>query len=497
MKKILIGLLILKLTTSSCWLNSYGRGAGQPLTQCKSNKDKDGALCYKKCKSGYKGIGPVCWQNCPRGFPDHGAFCGKPGPYGRGAGYAIWDKSKCQRRNKQGCEKNGLMYYPKCRIGFHAVGCCICSPNCTAGQTDIGVSCAKKSYGRGVGEPLQCSSSQEQDGLLCYKKCKAGYDGVGPVCWNTCPAKTVKCGLLCVDSKPECTSEVISISSSVLVAVGATILIPFSGGASAAIAAAIVAGGSAGGSAVALTKDICKATTPTPKPPAGCKPGWTKIAGSAMNISVYSKSLSYVTNSKDHIYQKTSNSWKKLSGAAKDIAVGANRSVWVIGTNKEGGGYGIYRQNRNSWTKIPGSAVRIAVAPNGRAWVVNKNDYIYRYNGKSWQKMSGRAKDIGIGADGSVWVIGTNVEGGGFGIYKFNGKNGWKKVAGSAVRIAVGPNGKPWVVNKNDHIYKYHGSGWTKLPGAAKDIGVGVDGKAWVIGTNKEGGGYGIYRYNC
>ena len=40
--------------------------------------------------------------------------------------------------------------------------------------------------------------------------------------------------------------------------------------------------------------------------------------------------------------------------------------------------------------------------------------------------MSGAAKDIGI--DGrKVWVVGTNKEGGGYGIYKYNGNNRWIK----------------------------------------------------------------------
>ena len=48
----------------------------------------------------------------------------------------------------------GLVMYPKCKEGFHNVGCCICSPTCPNGFTDIGVSCQKPSdYGRGVGYP--------------------------------------------------------------------------------------------------------------------------------------------------------------------------------------------------------------------------------------------------------------------------------------------------------------------------------------------------------
>ena len=37
---------------------------------------------------------------------------------------------------------------------------------------------------------------------------------------------------------------------------------------------------------------------------------------------------------------------------------------------------------------------------------------------------------------------------------------------------------------------------WQKMKGSGKDIGVGTSGIPWVIGTNKEGGGYGIYKWN-
>jgi len=66
----------------------------------------------------------------------------KPKAYGRGAGYVIWEKDKCEREHPDtGCEKSGAIWYPKCRSGFHPFGCCICSPNCEYGMIDVGISC--------------------------------------------------------------------------------------------------------------------------------------------------------------------------------------------------------------------------------------------------------------------------------------------------------------------------------------------------------------------
>lgn len=200
-----------------CWRDSYGRGVGTIPGTCELYQEKSGLLCYPKCKKGYTGVAFVCWQDCPPGFKDHGAFCAKPGPYGRGAGFP-WKfgdkafslkgaKKRCEKRHGS-CEKNGAIYYPKCKKGFHPVGCCVCSPDCPPGMKDIGVSCAKKSYTRSTHTP-NCGPGKEYDAGLCYKKCKPGYEGVGPVCWGSCPpSHPVNCGASCARSSGECASAV-------------------------------------------------------------------------------------------------------------------------------------------------------------------------------------------------------------------------------------------------------------------------------------------------
>jgi len=60
--------------------------------------------------------------------------------------------------------------------------------------------CWKASYGRGVGKPIHdCPdpSFPDKSGLLCYPRCKEGFKGVGPVCWETCPATFTDTGAFC------------------------------------------------------------------------------------------------------------------------------------------------------------------------------------------------------------------------------------------------------------------------------------------------------------
>ncbi|EAR97486.1 hypothetical protein TTHERM_00437350 (macronuclear) [Tetrahymena thermophila SB210] len=132
-----------------------------------------GAIMYPKCDNGFFNVGCcLCASQCPPGFRDDGFFCAKPSAYGRGAGYP-WQfgdafnldnaTKRCEKDNSQGCEQNGLIIYPKCQQGFHNFGCCICSPDCPSGTVDIGVSCTKPVYGRGVGFPMyydDCSNKK-------------------------------------------------------------------------------------------------------------------------------------------------------------------------------------------------------------------------------------------------------------------------------------------------------------------------------------------------
>jgi len=122
---------------------------------CPRGTVKQVGLCYPPCREEFRGVGPICWGVCPPGFTDFGISCVKPKPYGRGAGHI--SKERCERSDdhgakEYGCEKYGLLWYPRCAPNHHNFGCCICSPNCPHGFTDTGEFCTKPSYGRGAGK---------------------------------------------------------------------------------------------------------------------------------------------------------------------------------------------------------------------------------------------------------------------------------------------------------------------------------------------------------
>jgi hypothetical protein len=183
--------------------------------------------------------------------------------------------------------------------------------------------------------------------------------------------------------------------------------------------------------------------------------------------------------------------WDLLPGKARDIGVGANGTVWVIGTAAAPGGYSIHRWTGSAWQRIAGGAVRIDVDGAGNAWIVNNAGDICRWTGSSWQKLPGKARDIGVDANGRAWVIGTAAAPGGYTIHRWTG-SAWQRIAGGAMRIDVDGAGNAWIVNSTGAICRWTGSSWQKLPGQARDIGVGANGTAWIIGWDAVKGGYSI-----
>lgn len=130
-------------------------------------------------------------------------------------------RSRCERDNggPGTCEMNGLIFYPKCRSGYSAFGCCICRPpvpNCPSLGLNPGIdlSCARKII---IGDPIpmSCASGKYYDAGLCYVQCKSGYNGVGPVCWGQPPSGWVNCGMGAAKDSATCAKIIFSQVASV------------------------------------------------------------------------------------------------------------------------------------------------------------------------------------------------------------------------------------------------------------------------------------------
>jgi len=225
---------------------------------------------------------------------------------------------------------------------------------------------------------------------------------------------------------------------------------------------------------------------------------WTGVDGAAVRVASSPDGQPWVINQAGAIWRRTrgptgyaDGTWQPVPGgrSARDIAVGADGSVWIIDTTPgaAGQGYGIERLMNaavGAWKAMLGpEAVAIAVGPDGQPWVINASGEIWQglkggttnsYIDGSFNQVSGAARAIGVGAEGSVWVVGS--DGVGSGIFKYAGTQ-WQQIGGAGKRIAVDAGGDPWVVNELGEVWFYQvGPGaWQQwsAAGTASDVSVG------------------------
>eukprot|EP00516_Mucochytrium_quahogii_P012330 CAMPEP_0203797926 /NCGR_PEP_ID=MMETSP0100_2-20121128/8923_1 /ASSEMBLY_ACC=CAM_ASM_000210 /TAXON_ID=96639 /ORGANISM=" , Strain NY0313808BC1" /LENGTH=295 /DNA_ID=CAMNT_0050703333 /DNA_START=40 /DNA_END=927 /DNA_ORIENTATION=+ len=100
-------------------------------------------------------------------------------------------------------EQNGLLCYKMCKGGFYGVGP-VCWARCPSGSTDGGVYCTKQTYDphtRAIWPWQHCNSNEFKYGLECITKCKPGYkrycDLVSYYCGTPCGPDFTDAGLTC------------------------------------------------------------------------------------------------------------------------------------------------------------------------------------------------------------------------------------------------------------------------------------------------------------
>ena len=182
---------------------------------------------------------------------------------------------------------------------------------------------------------------------------------------------------------------------------------------------------------------------------------WRSIKAGGVRIAVGPDGSPWIVNIANNVLHYVDNQWVSFPGTATDIGVGAGGDVYIIGTNRMPGGYGIYElgQKTKTWKQLPGGAVRIAVARNGIPWVVTDNGDVFLY-AKDWQQVTGIATDIGVGGvdDNHIWITRTNPGRSGFGLYEWSGSV-WSPIGHGATNISVGPNGMVMFTNTEGKIF--------------------------------------------
>ncbi|MEQ9559337.1 MAG: tectonin domain-containing protein [Rhodospirillales bacterium] len=188
--------------------------------------------------------------------------------------------------------------------------------------------------------------------------------------------------------------------------------------------------------------------------------------------------------------------WQQLSGAARDVAIGADGTRFHVEMAKGSPANGAIKMaaKGENWRTLSGGATRIA-ATDISVWVVNGAGEIYRWQKGKWLKVNGPvATDIAVGGtDKEVWILGGNGKAADQGVYRMHGAN-WQQMSGAGARIAIADT-TPWIVNAKGEVWHMTGGKWAQDRNAPKAVDIGAS-KAgvWLVGGPQGQGGYGIYK---
>lgn len=227
------------------------RSVGQLPHFCSGEYSEWGiSACYKPCLDGFSSNGlDLCSRNCPDGWTVsgdlcnatravvHNGFCSGEYPnlyegrcYKSGvqlpwglvktpsgycptwyidAGLSCWRGNPLVIKLKDKCPKDYDLNGTLCSAKSIALSCpedyFVKGPLCSLNiSKEVNLSTAiMSSYTRESISHI-CGSDEENSNGLCYPKCKIGSLGVGPTCWQICPANLISCGIGCANDTKTC-----------------------------------------------------------------------------------------------------------------------------------------------------------------------------------------------------------------------------------------------------------------------------------------------------
>ena len=346
-----------------------------------------------------------------------------------------------------GTEKSGALCYPACRAGFSGVG-----PVCWK---------FPESYGRGAGViPNDCGPNADFDAGLCYSKCPQNTSGVGPVCWATCaPPYPQACGASCAQNLDMCALGITAqVTEPFNVLINIAGLVATGGGANAAVASVKNAGQTAAREAAkqgasAAFKESAKAMLLQTAKEVGKEFGET--AAGALAQDVYNAS---VGNDFDF-------STLDITGVTSLIMA--------------------YNKPMCSSFYPPPKVTPSGNPINTQVFAVDKLNRLWANMGGVWMQFpnGSNTKMVAAALDGTLWRLTTAGA-----VYAWGGGQGWIQIGKPSdppfTFLAVGSATSVWALDAKGKPYRWEGASWSPVYGILKNIASGADGETW--GTNTE-----------
>jgi hypothetical protein len=97
---------------------------------------------------------------------------------------------------------------------------------------------------------------------------------------------------------------------------------------------------------------------------------WEKVSGAAVRIAVDAEGNPWVVNSAGQVYHYHGGSWTQFPVAARNIAVGADGVVYLVGTIPSASEFPIMRSQGTNWVNDGVAGTEIAAGPAGVAYAI-------------------------------------------------------------------------------------------------------------------------------
>lgn len=176
----------------------------------------------------------------------------------------------------------------------------------------------------------------------------------------------------------------------------------------------------------------------------------------------------------DGMGMDTFGAWEDMPGRLSQIDVGADGTIFGLGTVSRSGLYDVFTFSGSSWRKVPGRLYEVEVAPNGRPVGTSSSQRLWEYSGSRWTLASSDVIDVAIDDRGTLFAALTD---GTIGVRQ--GDN-WRGL-GKGDSVEAGPGGLIVMRDDDGPLRVVSPFGHFTLPGEVSDYSVGADGRIYAV----------------
>lgn len=179
--------------------------------------------------------------------------------------------------------------------------------------------------------------------------------------------------------------------------------------------------------------------------------------------------------------------YRKVTGKARDVAIGADGSVFIIAFD---GTLALWSNLRNAFVAFPGKLARLAVAPDGKPWGVTASGDVFRHDGTAWQQVLNiKAQDVAVGYDGTVLIVDEQSF-----LQRYDAPSAtFARLPGNTDgvlptgrRVAVTPAGQPWVIDADGFVARCDKKATCeRLPFKARSLDIGPEGSVLIVDSER------------